>query len=267
MKKLVSYVAYSVCAMAIALLSTSCLTIHATKKADIPAVDEYLAMLAAKEVKEIEKEPVSNFYFSTDDVPVIDGKFDEWKGLDGVHTRQQVYGGAFNPENADGLFVARTDGANLYIYADITDNDPSINEYEVPQAWRGDGVEFFFGTDTKNHTQFIDSDVRVRLVPRSKSDIKAVSIGINDTEVESEDIEAAVVYSSKGYKVEAKFPLSLLGGNKNLKQNQKVRVDYQINDADDGKERTGLLHWNRLADDTYANPSGWGNGVVVPLSK
>ena len=53
--------------------------------------------------------------------------------------------------------------------------------------------------------------------------------------------------------------MSLFGGKK-LKLNQKVRADFQINDADDGKERTGLLHWNCAEDTTYANPSGWGDG-------
>ena len=240
---------------------SSCLTVNAKKTVELPAI---IQEQINNETVKVEKEALAYFYYSTDDVPVIDGKFAEWQGLEGVHTRQQVYGGHFNPGNADGFFVTRTDGDNLYVYANVTDNDARENTFEVSQAWRGDGVEFFFGTDTSKHTSFKDSDVRVRIVPRSTTDKSAVGIGINDTEVESEDIQAAIVFGENGYEVETKFPLSLLS-NKSLKNNQSLRVDYQVNDADGGKERTGLLHWNSPNDNTYADPSSWGNAKVVSL--
>lgn len=241
------------------LLLTSCLTVNAKKIDAAPYIPEKTEAVAVGE-----KETLSKIYFSTSNFPKIDGNFAEWENLDGVHTREQVYGELFDPKNADGFFVARTDGENLYIYADVSDNDAGVNTYEIPQAWRGDSVEFFFGTDTSKHTSFKQSDVRVRIVPRSDSDKYDVAIGINDTEVQSDDIQAVVVYGDKGYQVEAKFPLALLG-NKPLKLNQNLRIDYQVNDADGGKERTGLLHWNSPNDNTYADPSSWGNAKVVAL--
>lgn len=243
------------------LFLSSCLTVNAKKIVEPPYVPE-----VSKVTAEAIKEDMSYFYYSENDVPEIDGSFDEWSGLKGVHTNQMVYGGSFDPENADGYFIVRTDGENLYLYADITDDDPNTNNLDAPAAWRGDGIEFFFGTDNSKHTYFKDSDVRVRIIPHSKSEMFDVGIGINDAPVSSEDIQIAAVYGSTGYKVEGKFPLSLLGG-KNLKQGQKVRCDFQINDADNGKERTGLLHWNSPADNTYSNPSSWGKGKVVPLTK
>lgn len=242
---------------------SSCLTVNAKKTVELPAI---IQEQINNETVKVEKEALAYFYYSAEDVPVIDGKFAEWQGLEGVHTRQQVYGGHFNPGNADGFFVTRTDGDNLYVYANVTDNDARENTFEVSQAWRGDGVEFFFGTDTSKHTAFKETDVRVRIIPRSTSDIFAVDIGLNDAPIETSDIEAAVVFNDNGYEVEAKFPLALLGG-KTLKQKQKVRADFQVNDADDGKERTGLLHWNSPNDNTYADPSSWGDGRVVELAK
>ena len=245
----------------IPLLLSSCLTVHAKKIVEAPYIPEE-AFSDAVPVKEAN----SYFYYSENDVPEIDGEFNEWKDLEGVHTNQMVYGGSFNPSNADGYFIVRTDGKNLYVFADVTDDDPNINTLEPAAAWRGDGVEFFFGTDTSKHTYFKDSDVRVRIVPHSKSDIFDVGVGLNDTPVASDEIKVAAVYSEHGYKVEGKFPLSLLGG-KDLSLKQKVRCDFQINDADNGKERTGLLHWNSPNDNTYSDPSSWGNGKVIPLNK
>jgi hypothetical protein len=260
MKKLLKMLPAAVSCFALFSL-TSCLTVNAKKTVELPK--KIQAELNGQTVK-VEKEALSYFYYSTESIPEIDGNFSEWSGLNGVHSRQQVYGGRFDPKNADGFFVARTDGENLYIYADVTDNDARINEYEVPQAWRGDGVEFFFGTDTGKHTAFKETDARVRIVPRSTSDIFDVAIGLNDAPIVSSDIQAAVVFNSNGYKVEAKFPLSLVGG-KTLKLKQKARVDFQVNDADGGKERTGLLHWNSPNDNTYADPSSWGNAQVIQL--
>lgn len=255
MKKELFFTAGISCLLAL----TSCLTVNAKKPIDPPYTPPKVENVAVGE-----KETLSKVYFSTSNFVRIDGVFDEWKNLEGVHTHEQVYGGLFDPKNADGFFVARTDGENLYIYADVTDNDAGVNTYEVPQAWRGDSIEFFFGTDTSKHNTFRDSDVRVRIIPRSKEDPFNVTIGINDMEVQSDDIKAAIVFNDKGYKVEAKFPLSLLG-NKSLKNGQNLRIDYQVNDADGGKERTGLLHWNSPNDNTYADPASWGNAKVVPL--
>lgn len=255
MKKGILLAASALCAFTM----TSCLTVNAKKIVEAPYVPAPVAGVDLGEV-----ETLSKVYFSKENVPTIDGNFSEWKGLEGVHTRKQVYGGAFNPVNADGLFVCRTDGDNLYLYADITDNDAGVNTYAAGQAWRGDSVEYFFGTDTSKHTSFKATDFRVRIAPRSKTDKFDVLVALNDNEIQSSDVKVAIVYDQKGYKVEGVFPLSLFGG-KTLKLNQKVRADFQINDADDGKERTGLLHWNCAEDNTYANPSGWGDGKVVAL--
>ncbi|MDD7014197.1 MAG: sugar-binding protein [Spirochaetales bacterium] len=239
---------------------TSCLTVNAKKTVAAPYVPED----SGEGEIEAQIEKSALVYYSTTSVPEIDGDFKEWAGLEGVHARRVVYGGKFNSTNADGFFVCRTDGNNLYVYAKVTDNDPSENTYEIPQAWRGDGVEFFFGTETGNHTTFKDSDIRVRIAPRSKTDKFAVGVGLNDSEIKSSDIEVAVVYNNTGYQVEGKFPLDIFGG-KTLKLNQKIRADFQVNDADKGKERTVLLHWNSPNDNTYADPSSWGNGKVVAL--
>ena len=79
-----------------------------------------------------------------------------------------------------------------------------------------------------------------------------------------ENIKAAVVYSEHGYKVEAAIPFSLLGITK-LKIGQPVRGDFQINDADNGKERSRLVLWNSVKDNPYADASVWGNGIVAAL--
>ncbi len=237
---------------------TSCLTIHEKKVVPAPYVPEPSAF------QEVEVEDSFNIYFSTASRPVIDGSFEDWDGLEGIHARTMVYGGTFNPESADGHFVYRTDGQYLYVFADISDEDARTNPYEIAQAWRGDSIELFFGTDTSSHKFYKASDVRVRIASNSKTDINDVKVSFNDILTENPDIQVAFVFNDSGYKVEAALPLEDMGG-KNLKLKDKVRGDFQINDADGGKERIRLIHWHSKADNTYMDASSWGDGKVVPL--
>ncbi len=248
-----------------ALLLSSCLTI--TEKQIIPPP---WRPAPVEGVEGFDGKPpigqIAPVYFSTTEVPQIDGNFSEWEGLKGVYTRVMVYGGLFNPKNSDGHFVVRTDGENLYLFADITDDDPTVNPFPAPQAWRGDSIEFFFGTDTSPHKFYSGTDKRMRFVPKSKSNPRQVEISINDQTVSIPDLQAAFVYSDTGYRLEAKIPLSALNNNP-LKMGQKVRMEFQINDADEGKERSRLVHWMSQEDKSYMDASTWGDGKVQALSK
>jgi len=241
-------------------LLASCLTVNAKKIIEPP----YRPPVVENAFDTGAIESTFRIYYSKTDVPAIDGDFSEWLGLSGVHVRRMVYGGLFDPVNTDGHFVLRTDGEKLYLFADITDDDPGTNAFPVPQAWRGDSIEFFFGTDTGKHSFYKNTDKRVRIVPTSKSSKFAYKIGINDQPIESDDIKIAIFFTDNGYKIEAALPFSLMN-IKALKVGQKVRGDFQINDADGGKERARLIHWNSPGDNTYIDASSWGDGEVVEL--
>ena len=259
MKK-TTFIAISILSVFTMTLFSSCLTVNAKKVIEAPYLPPEEAFADAGE-----QEKLFKVYYSGSNSPVIDGEFSEWEGLDGVKSRRMVYGGMFNPENTDGTFKLRADDSFLYIYADIIDDQPQINKFPAPQAWRDDSIEFFFGTDTGYHTFYKPTDHRVRIVPKNKTNKFAYDVSINDVSM-SGSIKAAIVYSEHGYKIEAALPFSLLSIKK-LKPKQKVRGDFQINDADGGKERSRLVHWNSPKDNTYLDASAWGNGVVVALEE
>lgn len=249
-------------ASAVCLL-TSCLTTTEKKIIDPPW--RPAAETASNGISS--KPPIGQIapvFYSKDKIPAIDGSFDEWAGLDGVHTRVMVYGGLFNQANTDSLFVVRTDGINLYLYADVTDDSPNANALPAPQAWRGDSIEFFFGTDTMYHTFYKNTDKRIRIVPKSKTNKFSYDVSINDVSIQNDEIKVAIAFSETGYKVEACVPLSQMNV-KSLKIGQKVRLECQINDADFGKERSRLLHWMSQKDVSYMDASTWGDGKVVAL--
>lgn len=258
------YSVFSAAAISLSLLSCSTLTINETKPVEPP----YRPVVTADAGIETSAEgQTALVYLSTTDNPVIDGEFTEWQKLPGVHTRTMVYGGLFNHKNTDSTFIVRTDGTTmLYLYADVVDDDPRGNALPAPQAWRGDSIEFFFGTDVSRHTFYKNTDKRIRIVPKDKDNPLAYDLSVNDVSVHSSEIKCACVFKEGGYTIEAQIPFSQLNITK-LKNKQKVRCEFQVNDADGGKERTRLLHWMSRKDASYMDASTWGNGKIVPLSQ
>jgi hypothetical protein len=247
-----------------ALAAVSCLTTTEKKIMDPP----WKPSAESVEASASNKPPVGQVapvYFSKEAVPEIDGNFAEWEGLKGVNARVMVYGGLYNAENTSGHFILRTDGPNLYLFADIGDESANANSLPAAQAWRGDSVEFFFGTETLYHTFYKNSDRRVRIIPKNRTNKSAFDLSFNDVSNSGGDVKAAIVFSGSGYRVEAKIPLALMNA-KALKIGQKLRCEFQINDADNGKERARLVHWMSEKDVSYMDASTWGDGRVVPLS-
>ena len=196
------------------------------------------------------------------EAPKIDGNFSDWEGLEGSTTTKVVFEGQHPAGDGVGFFVLRSDNKNLFVYADVFDVTPHEVDLPAPIAWRDDSVEIYIGTRTDPHQKLEKDDNHIRIAPVSKDDITAFSLSVNDVEV-TDQCEAAVVYNDKGYTIEARIPLQLLLIKK-FSVNQKIRVEYQVNNA--AKiERDREMHWMSPKDDPYYDASVWGDAVVLPL--
>lgn len=127
-----------------------------------------------------------------------------------------------------------------------------------------DSVEIFFGIDTVKHTHYAVSDSHIRIVPVDRNDPSAFSLSINDIPY-THQTDAQVIFTEKGYILEAEIDLSLLGIN-SLEPEQDVRVEFQINDGDE-TERDRMVHWLSEHDDPWHNPSVWADGKIVRVSE
>jgi hypothetical protein len=248
------------------MLPSACVTNYPFDVMDPPWIPEDGDNSSAVEIDESllpDERDEFPVFFSSDDRPRIDGDFSEWQGLDGALTRRPVYGGNHDPSDAEGFFVLRTDGVRLYIYARVSDDVPNANSLSGSLAWRGDTVEVFFGDVTARHTGYLEGDNQIRLVGRDLegplTDIVVNQATLNPTA----GLAAHTVFHEKGYEVEASIPLNLLGID-GLSPGQRVRGDFQVNDADE-TERDRLVHWFSPEDVGYFDPSSWGNGRVVEL--
>ncbi len=253
------------------LIFTGCVTDYPMNVMDPPWVPEPPPEGIDENIVLPDQNTIAPLFFSEDDIPVMDGDFGEWQGLDGPLTRRAVFGGSHIPSDAEAFFVLRTDGNNLFIYSRVSDDLAHENFLPGSLAWRGDTVEIFFGVNTLPHTNYAQGDNQLRLVPRSREDSSDVDIVINQRTAGAylarNDPQAifggAAVYSDTGYEIEVAIPLSLMGID-GLNIGQRVRCDFQVNDADE-TERDRMVHWISEGDDPWYDASVWGNGSVVAL--
>ena len=200
-------------------------------------------------------------YLGSNPMP-LDGKVNAWAGLEGTSPEQFVFGLARNPQDPSGKFVLYSDNRKVYVYIEVIDSTPNENPLPAPVAWRNDSVELYLGVDTLSHNKYLKGDSRLRLVPVSKTDPKLCSISINDRDVSKEkDVKGYVVYTEKGYRIQAAIPLRLLQIS-GFQVGQAIRCEFQVNDASTG-ERENMIHWASPKDNTYYDPSAWGNGEVL----
>lgn len=239
------------------LLLSSCLT-TTEKRIMAPPWTPTVADEAALKIKPPIDEIVPVYWDESEQI--IDGKFEEWENLTGPVTRVVVFGSYHDPEDAEAGFVLKTDGKTLYIYSNITDDVVNENELQGSMAWRSDSVEIFFGTDTSIHTGFRMSDNLIRIVPKNRLDPFDYELSINDIS-QNTKTEAAIVFTEKGYELEMAIPLNILQ-IESLKPGQKIKCEFQINDADT-TERDRLVHWMSEHDDPWYDASVWGRGQVT----
>lgn len=239
------------------LLLTGCLTIN-EKQAVPPPWTVEMAEASQNRIKPPIGE-ITPIYW-TEEQPKIDGEFDEWTDLKGATTRIVVLGGVHDPDDAEATFKMKTDGTNLYVQVDVTDDVVNDNRLAGSMAWRGDSVEFFIGTDTSFHEEYRMGDNQVRIVPVTKTDSTVFEVAVNDV-AKTKFCDVYINYTETGYSIEASIPLAIMMIEE-LKPGQKVKCEFQINDGDES-ERDRLVHWMSEQDNPWKNPSVWGKGEVT----
>lgn len=189
----------------------------------------------------------------------IDGKFNEWARTDAAVTQNSLYGD-HSARDAEAAITLATDGTTLYIYADVRDDVPTENSFHSAIAWKGDSLDVYFGPVAGQRTDYNNSDVQIRIVPRSKEDVfeGSVFLGFDASGGGlplDRGADIATVYKRNGYEMEVSIPLFLLN-IPDLQRGQRTRCDFQLNDADE-VERDRLVKWSSDEDDYYT-PAKWG---------
>ncbi|MGB6151857.1 MAG: sugar-binding protein, partial [Pricia sp.] len=144
------------------------------------------------------------------------------------------------------------DNENLYFFISVLDDDL---QNDSDQWYEDDGVEIYIDADNSKNATYGDNDYQItigwnndNLVADTKNNLGIGSI-------------AAVTDSENGYNVEVAIPWTALGiepENGNF-----LGIDVHMNDDDGGGSRSGKLAWFATADQSFRNPSTFGNAFLV----
>jgi hypothetical protein len=178
------------------------------------------------------------------------------------------------PENAADLsasFKVLYDDTNFYLFLDVNDSviDTTFSDYQ------GDGLEVYFDGDY-SHGDTYDgvNDNQIRIT------VADVALADTQSTLPVPGMQFKVLRTATGYNIEAAFPLAelqiyptvdpapVLDANGNvipgtgIAPSNVIGFEMQIND-DDGGGRQTLLRWHSDDNNSYQNPSLFGQARLV----
>lgn len=202
--------------------------------------------------------------------PTVDGLLDEWETIPPVEigkvnqiTRNV---GQWTPESASAKVRLWFTPEKFYFAADVTDNDPLVNQHEPVQTWRGDNLELYLGLGGPGKRTVIDKkiDFQIGFAPTCSEDRPIVFLFHEDRILESARIVSRK--TDRGYIVEAEVPLAEFG-EVSLKDGMALGFDVALDDLDAGDialagtDAGRQLMWNGTSQN-WIDPSGWGMAVL-----
>ena len=214
----------------------------------------------------------------TSAAPVIDGQWDDvWNDVNETQCLITEMANTDNatPEDSNDLsavFKAFYDETNFYIFVEIND---SVIDYEFSD-YQGDGIEIYFDGDY-SHTDSYDgvNDNQIRIT------VDDVAIEDTDSSLAIDGMVFKVLLTATGYNIEASFPLEALQiypsedraplldsegveiPNSGIAPNNVIGFEVQINDNDSGGVRETLLRWHSDDNNSYQDPSLFGQARLV----
>lgn len=206
-----------------------------------------------------------------EDGPLVDGLLDEWETIPPVEigkasqiTRNV---GEWTPENASAKVRLWFTREKFYFAADVTDNDPLVNDHEPVQIWRGDNLELYLGLGGPGKRTVIDKkiDFQIGFAPTCSEGRPIVFLFHEDRTLESARIVSRK--TETGYRIEAEVPLAELG-QVALKDGMALGFDLALDDLDSndialaGTDAGRQLMWNGTSQN-WIDPSGWGLAVLM----
>lgn len=171
--------------------------------------------------------------------PVMDGKKDDiWDNAKTLPIDRMLQ----TKKTASGTARAMWDDNNLYVLAEVTDNDLDNTSATVHEK---DSVEVFVDEKNCKAGSYAQDDGQYRVCYDGSQ-----SFGDSTN---SDGFESAVTVDGSNFIVEMKIPFKTLKPEAAM----EIGFDAQINDARDGA-RTGIAKWNDSSDNSWQSTSDWG---------
>jgi len=193
--------------------------------------------------------------YKTTTAITIDGSIDAaWTNASvvGVTATKVVQGAITNTADLSGTYKALWDNTYLYILADITD-DTKINDSQ--NSYDDDAVEVYIDINNDKATSYGSNDRQFTFGWNDGTTVGVLPSGSSIT-----GVTYSVVARTGGYILEARIPWSIVSATPAV--DQKIGIDFMVNDDDDNGTRDAKLSWNSATDNAYQDPSLFGTAVL-----
>ena len=192
--------------------------------------------------------------------PIIDGQWDAvWNDVNETRCliTDMINTNSETPEDAadlSAIFKVFFDDNNFYIFVEVQD---SVIDYEFSD-WQGDGVEIYFDGDNSKGSSYDgvnDNQIRITVDDVEMADI--------DSSLPVDGAVFKVLLTDLGYNIEASFPLEALQIYPSEDLDNIIGFEVQINDNDSAGGRQTLMRWHSDDNDSWQNPSLFGQARLV----
>ena len=190
--------------------------------------------------------------------PVVDGTLDAaWAAASPKSITVPVLGAATTTNDLSGTWRAMWDALALYVFAEVTDN-ALINDSGT--AWY----------DDDNFEVYIDANNSKGSSYDGVNDYQYVFRWNTATVLETKlnrtnGVVFARTATATGYRLEIKFPWSMLGVTPSY--GSSLGLEIMLTDDDNGGARERKFAWFGTTDNAYQNPSLFGTVALAPVAQ
>ena len=187
----------------------------------------------------------------------INGVMDNWPGLPAERITAANLVMGTDPGGVSADFRLAWDDANLYLFIQVKDPTPMVNEQKGDSLWAEDSIEMFISAENLNQgggLQFADRQV---LLSARKGDDGYRWYFNNAPAQANVKMEIVKNVAGDGYTMEAAIPFAGLGFKP--RENQELLFDIGINDTTAGRRQ---FMWNGVARNS-GDRGAWGRATLV----
>lgn len=188
----------------------------------------------------------------------IDGQSGDWPGVpaERIGTDRVTSGNAV--EGFEAALKVCWSKEFLYLFADVTDPTPMLNEHPGPHFWEGDALEVFTGSEELDRGgPLIFGDRHLILSAAKEGDRHYY---VNAPEQYACSVAVTPKAGGNGYYLEAGIPWSALSIKP--ESNREILFDLGVDGSADGKRRDLQLMWNGTAKNS-GDRTNWGRLRLV----
>jgi hypothetical protein len=188
----------------------------------------------------------------------LDGNPSDWANI----PRDTVFDGPLTPDDTQMTFAAAADDEHFYFLAEVQDSNIVYGDHPLSSEWyKEDSVEFYLNTTgdltlTEYQPGIAQIAIPAANLENTGSPADAVIAGGNSRTV---DVQAVVVRTDTGYRVEAAVPLQTAVWSITPERGGILGFQVHLNGSS-GNERETKLIWSAYdrEDQSWTNPSVFG---------